>query len=129
MKGRCHCNAVKFTISKNIKTILNCHCKLCRKANGSAFSTYVVVASNEFVKECGDLKTIQLSDNASKHVCLNCATPIFNENPKYAGLKIVYLGALDNANQLVPLVDTYCESQLKWLSGLESLRKMEKGFG
>jgi hypothetical protein len=128
MEGSCNCKEVTFTTSENIKAILNCHCNLCRKANGSAFSTYVVFADRDFTLVSGTLRTIQLSDNATKSFCANCGSPIFNENPKYAGLKIVYLGALDHAEHLSPMVDTYCESQLAWLDKMNDLRKMEQGF-
>ncbi|WP_338290527.1 GFA family protein [Planctobacterium marinum] len=120
---------MKFTTSENVKAILNCHCNLCRKANGSAFSTYVVFLSSDFSLEKGTLKTVKISENASKSFCCDCATPIFNENPKYAGLKIVYLGALDKAQHLAPVVDTYCESQLQWITQMDNLKKMEQGFG
>ena len=128
MQGSCNCKAVRFTTSENVKVILNCHCNMCRKANGSAFSTYVVFPDSEFALKSGTLKTTQLSENASKSFCSNCGTPIFNENPKYAGLKIVYLGALDNAAHLTPMADTYCESQLKWLAQMDNFKKMDKGF-
>jgi hypothetical protein len=128
MEGSCNCKEVKFTTSSNIKAILNCHCGLCRKANGSAFSTYVVFPSSDFALKSGALKTVQISKNASKSFCSQCGSPIFNENPKYTGLKIVYLGALDNAEHLKPVVDTYCESQLAWLDDMATLKKMEQGF-
>jgi len=128
MEGSCNCKHVKFTTSENVKAILNCHCNLCRKMNGSAFSTYVVVPSDEFSLVSGSLKKAQVTQQVSKSFCSHCGTPIFNENPKYAGLKIVYLGAIDNANHLSPHVDTYCESQLGWLSKMVSLKKMDQGF-
>lgn len=128
MKGSCNCGKVRFTTSEHFVTILNCHCKLCRKMSGCAFSTYVIFRSDNFILEDGYLKSIKISENASKRVCATCTTPIYNENPKYEGFKIVYLGAMDNAEHLSPLVDTYCESQLEWLTTMDNIKKMEQGF-
>ncbi|GEA11217.1 GFA family protein [Alteromonas sp. KUL49] len=128
MEGSCNCKEVTFVTSKNIKAILNCHCNLCRKMNGSAFSTYVVVPTDEFSLVSGTLTRVQVSENASKSFCATCGTPIYNENPKYIGLTIIHLGALDNIDDLSPAVDTFCESQLEWIENMRNLTKLEKGI-
>ncbi|BFT29052.1 GFA family protein [Alteromonas sp. D210916BOD_24] len=127
MEGSCNCKSVQFSSSDEIRAIVNCHCNLCRKMNGSAFSTYVVVASENFILKSGSLKTVQVSENASKSFCKHCGTPIYNQNPKLAGLKILYLGSIDNAPTLKPAINIYCESQLKWVNQLDALSNLEQG--
>ncbi|WP_084164363.1 GFA family protein [Rheinheimera texasensis] len=127
MEGSCNCKSVQFSSSYEIRAIVNCHCNLCRKMNGSAFSSYVVVAEEGFILKSGVLKAVQVSENASKSFCDNCGTPIYNQNPKLAGLKILYLGSIDNAPNLKPAINIYCESQLQWVNQIATLPNFEQG--
>jgi len=127
MEGSCNCQSVQFSSSGEIRAIVNCHCNLCRKMNGSAFSTYAVVPSENFILKSGSLKTVQVSENASKSFCEHCGTPIYNQNPKLAGLKILYLGAIDKALDIKPAINIYCESQLQWVNQLDALPNFEQG--
>ena len=127
MEGSCHCQSVQFSSSDEISVIVNCHCNLCRKMNGSAFSTYTVVTSEAFILKSGSLKTVQVSENASKSFCEHCGTPIYNQNSKLAGLKILYLGSIDKAPDIKPAINIYCESQLQWVHKLAALPNFEQG--
>ncbi|ALS96883.1 GFA family protein [Lacimicrobium alkaliphilum] len=127
MQGSCNCNSVHFSASADIRAIVNCHCNLCRKMNGGAFSTYVVVADEGFVLTKGCLKTVQVSENATKSFCESCGTPIFNQNPKLAGLKILYFGSIDTPSNLEPAINIYCESQLSWVTQVASLPNFAQG--
>lgn len=124
LTGNCNCDLVKFQVDlNNIKTIVNCHCNLCRGMNGSAFSTYAAVLENGFTMVCGSdrLKSYQVSANAHKFFCSNCGTPIYNINPKYNGFKIVHFGTISNLKNFVPKANIYCESKLEWVDHLNSI--------
>ncbi|MDC8831347.1 GFA family protein [Alteromonas gilva] len=127
MEGSCNCNGIQFSASDNIRAIVNCHCNLCRKMNGSAFSTYVVVPDTDFVLHKGTLTTVQVSDNATKSFCQRCGTPVFNQNHKLAGVKILYLGIINNAPNLKPAMNIFCESQLEWITEVASFTRFEQG--
>lgn len=89
--------------------------------NGSAFSTYAVAPSAEFniVGGAAALAAFAVTDGAKKHFRCNCGTPIYNTNPAaYPGLAIVYLGSLNNLDQLAPSMNLYCESKLGWVDQL-----------
>jgi hypothetical protein len=128
MKGSCNCGDVQYSTEDNVKAVVNCHCKLCRKMNGSAFSTYVVVPESEFHLKHGSLNRVKVADSASKSYCSNCGTPIFNDNPKFQGLIMLYLGSIDAGKLPQPQVNIYCESQIKWVHQLASLNSFDKGL-
>ena len=128
LAGSCNCGEIRFVVNGDVRTVVNCHCNLCRKMNGSAFSTYVVVLGSEFSLESGELQTIRVSEQATKSVCERCNTPIYNENPKYQGLRMLHLGSVDDPVDLEPQVNIYCESQLDWLSGVTGLTNMDQGI-
>ncbi len=62
--GSCNCGNVQFKVDGDVKRIVNCHCNLCRKMNGSAFSTYVVVLESDFKLTSGSLSFFDVSENA-----------------------------------------------------------------
>ena len=129
LDGTCNCTLVQFQVDLNkIKSIVNCHCNLCRGMNGSAFSTYAVVLEDGFAMICGSdkLKSYQVSHNAQKCFCLNCGTPIYNINPKYKGLKIFHVGTIADLKAFVPKSNIYCESKLEWVDYLNSIESFSQ---
>ena len=126
--GSCNCGAIKYQITGTIKKIVNCHCNLCRKMNGSAFSTYAAVLHSDFELISGEPGSVKVSKNACKHFCNQCATPIYNKSSNYTGLNIVHLGTLDCAERLVPEVNIYDESKLQWLTEIAQLPTFEKSI-
>ncbi|NPD10084.1 GFA family protein [Vibrio ostreicida] len=128
--GSCNCKAVQFRVTGDFKRIVNCHCKLCRKMNGAAFSTYVAVLKTDFELVRGDLISCDVTENARKHFCGKCGTPIFNSNPKYSGLNILHLGSLDieSSKQLKPDANIYDESKVSWLDSLSDLPTFDQAM-
>jgi len=128
MEGSCNCGAIKLSASDEIKAVVNCHCTLCRKMNGASFSTYVVVPEQDFAIDGETLKTSKVSNHASKSFCSDCGSPIFNENPKLPGLKILHLGVLDTDIDLQPSINIFCDSQLSWVNRLNELANSPQGI-
>ncbi len=126
--GSCNCGATTYELTGDVKNIVNCHCDLCRKMNGGAFSTYAVVSEKSLNVQSDSLSSHSVSENALKNFCANCGTPMFNSNKKYDGLRMVYLGSLDDTSDLVPAVNIYCESRLNWLNDLPEMTSLDQGF-
>lgn len=125
--GSCRCRAVSFTLRGEVKAVINCHCSICRKINGSAFSTYVIVAEDDIVlnKGAADIGAYAVSNNATKYFCRNCGTPLYNRNPvKYSGVKILHLGAL--SKQYTPQINIYCDTKLSWLDDISVIKSFDQ---
>ena len=123
--GKCSCNGVQFQIDLDqLKSIVNCHCNSCRGMNGSAFSTYAAVLEEGFTLTHGKdlLQSHSISEQAKKHFCSRCGTPIYNANPKYKGFKIVYLGTLPDLAHMTPKANIFCESKLEWVDHLSAIK-------
>jgi hypothetical protein len=54
MRGSCLCGAVTYEISGSFKVMGNCHCSICRKANGAAFVTWGIVHRSQFRWTAGE---------------------------------------------------------------------------
>jgi hypothetical protein len=130
ISGSCFCNAVQFKVSGAPKSVVNCHCNFCRKHSGAAFSTYVAVPEEalEITAGADFLATFQFAEDAHKHFCKQCGSPIFNKNARYPGLGIIYLGAIAEPARFVPTANIYCESQLAWVPAIAELRAFPQGI-
>ena len=128
LKGSCLCGAVGYRAATPVRRIVNCHCGLCRKMNGSAFSSYAVIPF-EALEISGEAYVAKyaVTERAKKHYCSRCGTPLFNLNSKYPGACMLYLGAVDGAEQYAPSLNVYCESMLSWLDGVVSLEGFPAG--
>ncbi len=129
MFGGCRCGAVRFVVHGQPKSVVNCHCNLCRSLNGSAYSTYVAVAEDELELTKGEPRTFAISEDVSKQFCDSCGSPLYNTNSVYRGLAILHLGALDNPRAWTPQANIYCESQLDWVEKLDQQKSLVQGFG
>jgi hypothetical protein len=126
--GCCNCGEIKYQVTGKIAKVVNCHCNLCRKMNGSAFSTYAIVSESDFMLLSGKLNIHKVSENAKKYFCGICGTPIFNSNPKYPEVKILHFGTLNLSSKLMPEINIYCESEVHWIRKINELPSIKQGF-
>lgn len=129
ISGSCFCNTVQFKVSEEPKGVVNCHCNFCRKHSGAAFSTFVVVAEPalEIVSGHESIARYSFKENAHKHFCRQCGSPIFNENARYSGLRMIYLGTVGASTELMPVANIYCDSQLQWVPAIAEIKSFEQG--
>ncbi len=130
MDGSCGCGAVKFRLNSPPKKVVNCHCNFCRKHNGSAFSTYAVVAEADLEIAAGPehVAAFEWYENGHKHFCRQCGTPLYGKNARYPGLCMVLLGTLAASRDLLPAVNLYCESALAWVGDVAQIPGFEQDF-
>ncbi|OEU73929.1 MAG: hypothetical protein BA874_05045 [Desulfuromonadales bacterium C00003068] len=128
--GGCHCGKVIFEIDGKILNVVNCHCSICRKANGGAFSSYLVVPDEAFVVVKGQelLTCYTMTEKAEKRFCKICGAPVFNRNKLYSGVTVVPLGCLDDLTKISPKVDIYCADMLPWVTPWPESKRYETGL-
>jgi hypothetical protein len=126
--GSCACGAVRLTAEADARRIVNCHCSMCRRMNGSAFSSYVVIPHRSLTV-IGDeqLGTYQAAPGARKHYCSKCGTPLFNLSSRYAGACMLYLGIIEPQPADVPSLNVYCQDMLDWVERIGTIEKLQTG--
>ena len=79
LRGGCLCGGVRYEIEGPFQPPEHCHCGMCRKAHGAAFSTNAVVAAANLRVVCGsDLLTeYESSPNRRKCFCSRCGSQLF----------------------------------------------------
>ena len=128
--GQCAYGAIRYRIGTNIRQAVNCHCNMCRKHNGSVFSSYAVIPAGRFQVEDPDRKLggYDYSERVRKHFCTHCGTPLFNTNTLYEKYRMIFLGTLDQAAQVVPNANIYCSSQLDWVKSIDEISNFPDEF-
>ena len=129
LSGSCSCGAVTYQASSPVRRIVNCHCNMCRRMNGSMFSSYAVIKFENLKVQGGEhLGRYHPTERAIKHFCRNCGSPVFNLNAKYPGACMLYLGSLREGIPAGEAIHVYFEDKLDWMEQIGSMEKFAQEF-
>lgn len=102
--------------------------QLCKRHNGSSFSTYVVLLFKALeITKGNNLISEYIAGTGQKHFCKKCGTPIYNTYEKYRGACMIFLGTLNSPEIYVPKVSVWCENKLPWTDHLTEISCREQG--
>lgn len=75
--GSCLCGGVKFQITGSLRRPMNCHCSMCRKAQGAAFRSRARVRAEDFRWVRGEslVRYFQSSPGFFRGFCSVCGSP------------------------------------------------------
>jgi hypothetical protein len=115
-QASCACGKVHFVLDGEPHLTINCHCTICRKMNGSAFSTYSVFSKDALrITEGAEfIRAAEVGDHGIKHFCRECGAPLYGLHRLASGICLVALGAIDTGGAIVPIANVYCRSKLPW---------------
>lgn len=77
-EGHCLCGSVTWELTAEPYASYNCHCKMCRKAHGTAFGTYYFVRPDQF-RWTGSTDTVvqyESSDFVTRSACKVCGSVV-----------------------------------------------------
>lgn len=113
--GQCSCGDVEFEFSTEALFAYQCHCSICQKATGSAFSTTLLAPESDFVWIRGEEKISSYEKESGYKVnfCSRCGSPVPNKFRSFP-LFSVPAGSLDNSNDIKVVVQIYLGSRAKW---------------
>jgi hypothetical protein len=116
LTGTCLCSAVAYRIVGPLRQALNCHCSMCRKAQGSAFRTRARVnaADFSFIRGAELVTYFESSPGNHRGFCRVCGSPIhtkFDDRPDVMGLP---LGPLDQDPGIKPQFHVFVGSKAPW---------------
>lgn len=116
-KGQCLCGAVKFSVTKFQPLVAHCHCKMCQRFHGAAFSTFVEVKCDDLIFEAGEQNLgVYHAENLSKRMfCKSCGSSLFFESQYNRNDKTIEV-ALAAFDDLAVNADAhiYTESKACW---------------
>jgi len=128
MKGSCLCGQVTYEADALVAPIVHCHCRKCRKAHGSAFSTTAPVMREDFRWLTGEplLSFFESTPGKRRHFCTHCGSHLIAEWVDKPAV-ILRLGCLDDDPQSRPKAHIWRSEGAIWYDPGESLMELEEG--
>ena len=91
IKGKCHCQTVKYESSNDSESAVFCHCQTCREINGSAFGSSAVVPRKGFEIISGKNSLVGYESSSGKKRFFVLIVELTFMRPLQRNLKILYL--------------------------------------
>jgi len=117
-KGQCLCGNIKYEVDTIKDQMGHCHCSMCRKFHGAAFSTFAEADVNDFrwVKGEDYLKSYVANNGSIRQFCQNCGSSMtFSASKETSGLIEFSLGTLDSDIDIFPDAHIYTNSKANWV--------------
>jgi len=126
--GQCLCGGFRFTVTGPLENVRLCHCDLCRRANGSAYSANCKVPVERFavVHDAGTLRHFESTPGARRYFCGTCGSPVFarlDRNPEHIRIR---LGSLDREAAAEIVAHVWVGSKARWDRIADDLPKFEQ---
>lgn len=125
--GSCLCGKVQYQITEFLPLIGHCHCTMCQKFHGAAFSTFgeVKLENLHWISGQNELKSYRADNNSIRKFCNTCGASmmfisVFNEK---SGTVEISIATLDRGEPLIPDAHIYTRSKVPWLTLSDDLPK------
>ena len=116
--GGCRCGAVRYELAlEDLPSVYACHCHICQRASGSAFSVQALVPE-ESLTVTGPIviHEITTDDRTSiQRFCGTCRARVYNTNTRRPGIAVVRAGTLDRSEELVCRAHIYTDFRQRWV--------------
>lgn len=123
--GSCACGAVQFSADARPKSVIHCHCGLCRRLSGAAFTTWVSYPREAFnLSGEATLCRFEASPNTTRHFCRICGTHIYSLDVRYPDIVGVPAGIISDALSRDPEGHYFVEYKASWYGIHDALPKL-----
>jgi hypothetical protein len=128
LAGSCLCGSVAYEVDGAPGPIVHCHCRTCRKAHGSVFSTVTNVARDRFRWTRGEnlLKGFESSPGKIRYFCSQCGSQIVAERAG-TGTILLRMGCLDTEITERPKLHIWRSDGALWFDPNDQLPEWQEG--
>lgn len=114
--GSCNCGTVQYSVSQPLKSVVVCHCSICRKATGSNGIAVTVVPKSSLSFNAGKAAIVQWRKPGHDWLndfCQHCGSPVPAENDgKHCFIPV---GTLDTGHEeLAVKHHIFVDSKAAW---------------
>lgn len=132
LEGSCLCGAVRYGYEGALGPIAMCHCRQCRKAQGTAFATNSPIDAGAFRLIAGNEQLCEFTSSPGKRraFCSACGSPIYSRREDLPGVLRLRIGTLDTPIDARPSHHIYATSRAEWEvidDGLPQYAALEDG--
>lgn len=128
--GGCACGAIRYECSTEPVMSLNCHCRDCQRASGSAYASAIVVptASFQLLKGTPKYHSVKADSGhtTSRGFCPECGSPVLGKIAEEPDIMVIQAGSLDDPSWFQPAMDIYTSRAQPWDFMNPALQKFEK---
>lgn len=126
-EGSCFCGTVRYAIEGPFKSMMSCHCSMCRKHHGSPFATYVSAPVTGFRWISGEDGMIryQSSARATRYSCATCGSALPMTSPAYS-VALLPAGPLEGDLGIKPQAHIFVGSKAPWYTIADNLPRHEE---
>src|SRR5262245_24053551 len=131
ISGGCACGGVRYECSAEPLMAVNCHCRDCQRATGTAYASGLLVpeAALRLVKGAPKYhtSTADSGHRVKRGFCPECGSPVLAQNEAYP-MFIIAAASLDDPSGHRPMMDVWTESAQPWDHMNPELAKYPKGL-
>lgn len=128
INGGCHCGNITYKAEIDPDKVSICHCTDCQTLSGSAFTTFVPAARDEFRLRTGQptiyVKTAESGSKRAQAFCPQCGTRIYAaavSDPQVVNIRV---GTVRQRAELRPRTQFWCRSALDWIMELDTVKQI-----
>ena len=111
--GQCSCGQVRFLVSGEPVWAGYCHCAECRRSTGSVSVVHVGFHPSQVEFTFGSPSIFDSSVGVRRGFCDKCGSSLTYESEKFRDYIQVYLGVLDNPENIELKAHVHCEDMLE----------------
>lgn len=117
LTGGCLCGAVRYQCAAEPVMSVNCHCRSCQQASGSAYAAICMVPMAA-VTVTGEVRYYDspgdTGHNVSRGFCPTCGSHLFGKPAVLPALIGIKAASLDEPSRYQPSLDMYVDSAQPW---------------
>lgn len=113
-EGGCLCGALRYRASGQPLWVCHCHCRMCQKETGAAFSTSAGFRTERITWTKGKPSLYRSSKLVERGFCVRCGSTVSFCRPRKSETS-VSAGSLDHPEVIAPEFHMMTASQVPWL--------------
>ena len=131
INGKCMCGGITFSIEGDLPTHdgpipmpVYCHCKICQRATGAAFSVAAMVSTSQLQWLSGEelIKSYSSSPGVLRSFCSECGSTLSYRDENYPDDIHITLGIIDEPFDYKPKAHIFVASKASWYECSPSAR-------
>ncbi len=124
--GACLCGAIRFEVELPAFHCMHCHCTICRRAHGAAYTTWFTVPRERFRMVKGEalLSEHRSSDFASRYFCSQCGSSLLFMSDDEPGDMDIVLANMEGSISQTPERHSYFDHAAPWIEVNDTLPRL-----
>jgi len=130
--GGCACGTIRYECTAEPIMALNCHCRDCQRATGTAYASGIFVPGPALRITKGDPRyyatTADSGNLASRGFCPDCGSPLLARSSGHSMI-VIFASSLDDPSWHRPTMDVWVSKAQPWDHMDPGLARYREGLG